>query len=224
MDEEAHHHKNLLSPNNLKSDSKMSFQEKEEWLPIPDVTTPCVKEIVNFVVNQHNKESGDDLVLKGVIKGWFKELSDVKTKHRLYIEATNNKGVVQLYEAIVCVIEKGDKQRVRTLLSFHVGYLDENEQFWIEIPNVEESCVQEVAKFAVAEYNKQADDNLVYICTTQGWYQEVNAEYGLLFDLRIKTKDCFGRVREYKALVSEDRQPNEKIRILISFKLVPKKS
>ncbi|KAA0043224.1 Phloem filament protein [Cucumis melo var. makuwa] len=201
----------------------MSCLEKGEWIKIPDVSTPCVHDIATFAVNQHNNESGEKLTLKSVVKGWFLELSYDRLKHRLILTATNDKGVVKTYEAIVCVIEKSGFQRVRKLLSFNAGYLDENgDLFWIEILDINQPCVQDVAKAAVAQHNEKEHDSLVYISITQGWYRELDVNYAILFNIHLITKDCFGRVREFKALVLEDKHGKDKIRTLKSFEVIKK--
>ncbi|KGN66905.1 uncharacterized protein LOC105436367 [Cucumis sativus] len=200
----------------------MSCVDKGEWSKIPVCTTPCVLDIANFAVTEHNKETGEKLTLKSVIKGWFLELGDVKLKFRLYILAANDKGVVLTYEAVVCVTEIGDFKRVKKLLSFNVGYLDEKDVFWIVIVDTKASCVQDVAKFAVAKHNEDEHDSLVYLSITKGWYRELDPYNAIFFEIHLTTKDCFGRVREFKALVLEDKPQKEKIRTLKYFEVIKK--
>lgn len=198
----------------------MSCEPNDAWVPIPDAGTPCVKDIGNFSCNEHNKQTGDNLTLKSIISGSFREISDYQIEHKLYIEATDVNGVVATYEPHVYVEEKNGI-RERTLISFPQGYKDENGQFWIKIPDLEESCVQHASKFATNTHNKDADDNLIYVSTVDGYYYEVNP-YAIRFDLRIKAKDCFGRWRIYRAIVLEDKPLTEKIRVLEYFKVIPR--
>lgn len=203
----------------------MSCGSKKEWIKIPDCNTPCVIEVAKDAVNQHNKASGDNLVFKRVIVGWFLEIDDHTIKHRLYIEVINSKGVVLIISIVIVVVTK-DGKRVRTLVSSHHGYPDEKDLFifWNKIPDVNQPCVQNVAKWAVNKHNKDKNDYLVYVSTVEGWYIEA-ADYSgtLVYKLHIKAKECIGRVRDYCAVVKEEKPLTERIRTLLEFFPIPPK-
>ncbi|MEX6631794.1 hypothetical protein SGI36_21330, partial [Providencia rettgeri] len=79
------------------------------------------------------------------------------------------------------------------------------------------------AKWAVTEHNKITHDYLAYDSTVEGWYHEVNP-FVIIFKLHIKAKECIGRVRDYIAVVKEEKPLTEKIKKLEDFYLIrPKK-
>ncbi|CAK9309246.1 unnamed protein product [Citrullus colocynthis] len=201
----------------------MSCEPFGKWIQIPETSTPCVKDIANHATNVHNKQTGDNLIFVRVIAGWFLELDEYRIKHRLYIEVTNSKGEVVIYEAVV-VVEERDGNRVRTLISFELVIVDERDPliFWKKIPDVHAACVQEVVEYVMKKNNEDTNDNLKYVSTTEGWYYEVNPN-AIRYDLRLKAKDCLHRVRDFKALVLEENPLTEKKRTLESFKLIPRK-
>lgn len=193
------------------------------WVPYPDLTTVCVLGIANFAVDENNRKTGADLKLKQVLWGAYKEIDDETLKHFVYIETINGKGEIGYYGAEVLVEEK-DGKKVNSLIYFDPVYQDKTDPsiFWRRIPNNQDISVEEVARFAVDTHNSNSDDNLVYISTVEGWfYQE--APNTIRYELFIQAKDCFGRVRIYRAVVLEVTLLPEKIRTLEYFKITPRK-
>ncbi|XP_008447193.1 uncharacterized protein LOC103489701 [Cucumis melo] len=197
--------------------------KKEQWIQIHDTTTPCVINFGKHAVDDHNKEKGDNLVFKKVIIGWYLEIDYNKTKLRLIIEVVNSKGEVITFEVVIVVDDK-DGKTVKTVISFVPGHIDEKNPwtFWIKIHNVTEPHVQEIAKFAVEEHNKITHDNLIYICIIEGWYHVSTIPPVTLWKLHLKAKDCLGRVREYEALVKEEKLLPKHVLKLEHFIVIPK--
>ncbi|KAG6607542.1 hypothetical protein SDJN03_00884, partial [Cucurbita argyrosperma subsp. sororia] len=46
---------------------------------------------------------------------------------------------------------------------------------WVEIPNLDSPCMQEISRFAVEEYNHRYRKNLTYQFIYAAWYLEVDA-------------------------------------------------
>ncbi|KAE9594747.1 putative Cystatin domain-containing protein [Lupinus albus] len=68
------------------------------WTAIKNLNDPHVKEIADFAVTEHNKQSGNKLKLKSVIKGETQVVSG--TNYRLLLTA-NDGSAVKKYEAVV---------------------------------------------------------------------------------------------------------------------------
>ena len=83
---------------------------------------------------------------------------------------------------------------------------------WIE--KVEDPKVQEVAKFAVTEKNRQASWHLYYKCVVQGWTQVVcGINYKLISEARHD-----GVVTKYEAAVYDDCNGEKQLHYLKPFK------
>ena len=83
---------------------------------------------------------------------------------------------------------------------------------WIE--NVEDPKVQEVAKFAVMEKNKQASWHLKYKSMVEGWTQLVN---GINYKLIIEARHD-GVLTKYETLVYESFQGFKQLIYLKPYK------
>ncbi|KAG6588758.1 hypothetical protein SDJN03_17323, partial [Cucurbita argyrosperma subsp. sororia] len=92
---------------------------------------------------------------------------------------------------------------------------------WIQIPDVSEVCVQNIAKFAVEDYNLVHKESFKYKSIKCGWFMELKGE-DLAYRLHIEVKDCLGRIFELNVVVSEKKTCAEKIRKLESAKLIKK--
>ncbi|KAK4491904.1 hypothetical protein RD792_002686 [Penstemon davidsonii] len=82
---------------------------------------------------------------------------------------------------------------------------------WLPLQNPNSPHVVEIAKFAVAEHNKEAKALLVFITVVKGESQLV---FGLKYRLRISAKDGVATTtKNYQAVVLEKRWGKE----LLSF-------
>ncbi|KAF3451836.1 hypothetical protein FNV43_RR07932 [Rhamnella rubrinervis] len=68
------------------------------WKPIEDLKDPHVKEIAEFAVSEHNKQSKADLKFDSVVKGESQVVAG--TNYRLVISVKNGKAS-ELYQAVV---------------------------------------------------------------------------------------------------------------------------
>ena len=202
----------------MSSDSK-----NDKWIQIPDTKTPCVIDLGKYAVDDYNKAHKDNLVFKKVIIGWYLEIDYDKTKLRLIIEVVNSKGEVIIYEVVIVVDDK-DGKKVKTPISFIPGYIDEVDPwlFWFRIFDINDPHVQKIAKFAVEKHNQDNNDSLVYISTIVCWYRSLSPILKQ-YKVYLKAKDCLGRVRDYEALVEEEKKLPNAILKLIYFKVIPKK-
>ncbi|KAF1895344.1 hypothetical protein Lal_00043990 [Lupinus albus] len=85
------------------------------WTPIENINDPHVKEIADFAVTEHNKESGTKLKLESVVKGESQVVSG--TNYRLVLVASDG-STAKNYQAVV--YEK-PWQHYRKLTSFEVA-------------------------------------------------------------------------------------------------------
>ncbi|XP_010449778.1 PREDICTED: cysteine proteinase inhibitor 4-like [Camelina sativa] len=67
--------------------------------PIKDVSDPNVVAIANYAIEEHNKQSKENLVFVKVVEGTTQVVSG--TKYDLKIAAKNGGGQIKNYEAVV---------------------------------------------------------------------------------------------------------------------------
>lgn len=196
--------------------------EVVQWVKIPNVGTHCVQSTATIAVEWYIKKTGISVKYVCICVGWYLEIDDIKVKYCLIIKVIDSEGKEIFLKAIVidCNYSTG---RVKEVVSVIPGYYDPVEQkFWNQITNLEEICVQNVAKFAVDEYKIEHGDSLSYICTYYGIYYEFDI-YTIYFSLHLKMADCLGRECNYEALVCEAKPPaSKRVWTLKSFKPVTK--
>ena len=90
---------------------------------------------------------------------------------------------------------------------------------WVPIPHLDSPCIQEIAKFAVQEYNNRHRENLVYKHVYEAWYLEVDAR-SLKYRVHIQVARCCGRIEKYEAIVLERHSDCGRDKIFESFKRV----
>ncbi|MQM16017.1 hypothetical protein Taro_048970 [Colocasia esculenta] len=211
--------------------------------PIRNVKDPYIQEIGKFAVEEHNKQAGKALVFVRVVSGEQQVVA--RTNYKLVIEA-KDAGVTNTYEAVVydkpwekvreltsfaLVPEQVVKQVYQSLLL----YLPRLPHFFASpsqntyhtmvikvggyqpIPNIKDPHVQEIAEFAVAEYNKQAGKALVFVSVVSGEQQVVT---GTNYKLVIEAEDC-SVIKTYEAVVYDKSW--EKVRELTSFDPMPER-
>ncbi|OIW13848.1 hypothetical protein TanjilG_31737 [Lupinus angustifolius] len=66
------------------------------WTPIKNINDPHVKEIADFAVTEHNKQSGEKLKLESVVKGESQVVSG--TNYRLVLVASSKNYQAVVYE------------------------------------------------------------------------------------------------------------------------------
>ena len=88
---------------------------------------------------------------------------------------------------------------------------------WVEIPNLDSPCMQEISRFAVEEYNHRYRKNLTYQFTYAAWYLEVDAR-SVKYRLHIQVVRGCGRIKRYEAIVLERNSDCGREKILESFK------
>ncbi|MQM15186.1 hypothetical protein Taro_048125 [Colocasia esculenta] len=177
------------------------------YQPIADIDDPYVQEIGKFAVEEHNKQAGQGLVFVRVVSGEQQVVAG--TNYKLVI-AAEDAGATNKYEAVVY-----DKpwENFRELTSFAIMPKQVVKQVggYQPIPNIKDPHVLEIAKFAVAEYNKQAGKALVFVSVVSGEQQVVA---GTNYKLVIVAEDC-GVFKMYEAVLYDKSW--EKVRELTSF-------
>ncbi|MQM02766.1 hypothetical protein Taro_035539 [Colocasia esculenta] len=183
------------------------------YRPIEDIDDPYVQEIGKFVVEEHNKQAGQGLVFVRVVSGEQQVVSG--TNYKLVV-AAEDAGATNKYEAVVY-----DKpwENFRELTSFALVPEQVVKQVggYRPIPNIKDPHVQEIAEFAVAEYNKQVGKALVFISVVSGEQQVVA---GTNYKLVIEAEDC-GVIKTYETVVYDKSW--EKVRELTSFNPMPER-
>ncbi|CAL9074166.1 unnamed protein product [Musa acuminata var. zebrina] len=86
---------------------------------------------------------------------------------------------------------------------------------WTPIKNTDDPHVREIAEFAIAEHNNQANASLALSKVVKG---ETQVVAGTNYRLVLQVKDASGARVKYQAVVWE--KPWENFRQLTSFKLV----
>lgn len=93
-----------------------SIDVKGKWISISYLDTPCLREIVNIAVEEHNTKYEDYLKWNSISLGWYEDLEENKVKYRFHIQTTDCLGRVRPYEIIV-LEEKVAGKRIWTLES-----------------------------------------------------------------------------------------------------------
>nr|AAC12676.1 phloem filament protein [Cucurbita maxima] len=187
------------------------------WNQIPDVKELGLQVVIKFIVEQIKIKFGDSLKFEIVYEGWYFELCPNSLKYRFHVKVIDFLGRSLKFEIII-IEERRVLLRIWKLDSIIVIVSPEpQEKKWIKIPNVQVPLVQELAKFAVDEHNKNGD-GLKYIEVYEGWFMDLGHD-NIKFRLHLKAKDWLGRIRNYEAVVLVEHFWSKRIKILESFKL-----
>ncbi|CAK9309125.1 unnamed protein product [Citrullus colocynthis] len=81
---------------------------------------------------------------------------------------------------------------------------------WIKIPDAETPCVQDMAKFAVEEFNNEHKGSLKYKRVIEGWYKELD-ENNIRYRLHVHVNDCLRRLLKFMAIVFTQHNENDEI-------------
>ncbi|XP_022989567.1 uncharacterized protein LOC111486626 isoform X2 [Cucurbita maxima] len=188
-----------------------------KWIQIPNLKEPGFQVVIKFIVEQIKIKFGDSLKFEIVYEGWYFELCPNSLKYRFHVKVIDFLGRSLKFEIII-IEERRVLLRIWKLDSIIVIVSPEpQEKKWIKIPNVQVPLVQELAKFAVDEHNKNGD-GLKYIEVYEGWFMDLGHD-NIKFRLHLKAKDWLGRIRNYEAVVLVEHFWSKRIKILESFKL-----
>ncbi|XP_022927869.1 uncharacterized protein LOC111434636 isoform X1 [Cucurbita moschata] len=189
-----------------------------EWILIPDLKAPGLQVVLKFMLEQLKLKFGDRLKFDSIYEGWYFELCPNSLKYRFHVKMIDFLGRSFKIEVII-IEERHDFRRILKLDSISFIVIPgPSEKMWIKIPILLAPLVQELANFAVDEYNK-GGEGLKLVEIYDGWFMDLGQD-NIKFRLHLKAKDWLGRVRNYEAVVLVEDFISKRIKILESFKFL----